>query len=209
MILDAFNDYEEAGYLQNSQRLPLGDDLKQLEHEDFSLFLPDALTYLSSLAAPNYDDLLEVHKIVFEGVYPTWAGKDRQELTPHTTVHKGNTVFAQPYNLRKSFDIAMKRETLGKKLGDLAYTHPFLDGNGRAIFTFFDDHIRRTGQLLQWHNLDKDEFLLALTKQIDRPAGDFLDEVLQAWLVPLPPCYNHQQSSLRKVSWSTVKRKKK
>lgn len=136
MAWDPFNDYRKNGYLQNIHRLPLGDDLKQLEHEDFAVFLEDALLHLSQCVSPSYDDLLEVHKILFEGLYPTWAGKDRNELTPHDNVRKGNTIFCEPHNLRKAFEIGMKAPTLGQQLGHWAYTHPFLDGNGRAIFTF-------------------------------------------------------------------------
>lgn len=207
MVLDPFNDYKKSGYLQNIHQLPLGNPLKQLEHQDYQLYLPDALAYLSTLSLPNYDDLLEVHKTLFEGIYPTWAGKDRQELTPDKTVHKGDTIFAQPYNMRKAFDIAVQSDTFGKVLGHLAYTHPFFDGNGRAIFTFFDDHVRRSGQQLQWHQLDKTIFLKSLSQQIDRPDSDVLDLFLTPHLVPLQNNYNHKQSPLLNVAWSTLKRK--
>lgn len=98
MNWDPFNDYRKNGYLQNIHRLPLGDDLKQLEHEDFAVFLPDALLYLSQCVSPSYDDLLEVHKIVSEELYPTWAGKDRDE-----NVRKGNIVFCELHfsNIRR------------------------------------------------------------------------------------------------------------
>lgn len=197
MNWDPFNDYRKNGYLQNIHRLPLGDDLKQLEHEDFAVFLPDALLYLSQCVSPSYDDLLEVHKIVFEGLYPTWAGKDRDD-----NVRKGNIVFCEPHNLRKAFEIGMKSPTLGQQLGHWAYTHPFLDGNGRAIFTFFDDHVRRTGCIVQWHKLDTTQFLNALTQQIAHPDANALDTVLQPCLTPLPRDYNHKKSALLRIAWS-------
>lgn len=205
MAWDPFNDYKKNGYLQNIHRLPLGDDLKQLEHEDFAVFLEDALLYLAQCVTPSYDDLLEVHKIVFQGLYPTWAGKDRNELTPHDNVRKGNIVFCEPHNLRKAFGLAMKAPTLGQQLGHLAYTHPFLDGNGRAIFTFFDDHVRRCGYIVQWHQLDTTEFLNALSQQINRPDASALDQVLQPCLTPVPPNYNHKKSALLNIAWSKKK----
>ena len=205
MAWDPFNDYRKNGYLQNIHRLPLGNDLKQLEHEDYMAFLPDALLYLSECVSPSYADLLEVHKILFEGLYPTWAGKDRDELTPHDNVRKGNTIFCEPHNLRKAFEIGLKAQTLGQQLGHWAYTHPFLDGNGRAIFTFFDDHVRRSGFVVQWHQLDTTQFLTALSHQIYRPDASALDNVLQPCLMSLPLNYNHKNSALLNIAWSKKK----
>lgn len=185
MAFDPFQDYKTAGYLQNRFKMPLGSDLKRLEHTSYMVALPQALAYLKKQSTPHYDDLLCVHRILFQSIYPTWAGKDRMELTPHQTVCKGNTVFAQPHTLRQGFDFALRGASVGTQLGNLAYTHPFLDGNGRALFTFFEDHLRRNGMGLRWEQLNRNTFLTALDTQIAQPDGSHLDNVLQPHLYTL------------------------
>ena len=178
MTFDPFGDYAEAGYLRNRMALPLGKLLKQQEHRVFQANLPTTQDFLAvHKRQPGYDALLEVHLRLFLDLYP-WAGQDRLALTPDRTVHKGETVFAMPQHLRKAFDNAMNSPTPGQALGSLAYCHPFLDGNGRAIFTFFDDYLRRKGRQLDWQSLPRDELLRGLDKQINNPTSDTLDFLL-------------------------------
>lgn len=174
---DVFENYQTHGYLQNTQKLLLGQHLKELEHHVFMVHLPNVLEMLSSQKTLSYDTLLDTHKLLFRQLYP-WAGKDRQELTPNRTVQKGHIMFAYPYNIQKVFDIAMEADTLGQTLGHLAYAHPFLECNGRALFVFFDEYAKRRGKEIRWHKMKQKEFLKALTLQIEDPTGDALDKVL-------------------------------
>lgn len=61
MAFDPFQDYKTAGYLQNRFKMPLGSDLKRLEHTSYMVALPQALAYLKKQSTLHYDDLLCVH----------------------------------------------------------------------------------------------------------------------------------------------------
>jgi cell filamentation protein len=179
---DPFCDAKTRGYLRNIHGLPEGKQLKKLEHQDFALFLPDVLLHLEELRDPAYGDLLTVHRELFGGLYP-WAGQDRFELFPGSVVSKGETVFAVSDDIQKAFDLGMShRQTPGQTLGHLAYAHPFLEGNGRALFTFFDDHLRRKRLALDWATLGKTSFLQALDAQISNPNGNSMDVALKPHL---------------------------
>ncbi|WP_342729332.1 Fic family protein [Bradyrhizobium sp. B097] len=88
----------------------------------------------------SYQDVLGTHKQLFEDVCP-WAGEDRAATAPNTAVTKGDVLFAHPgqaqraveYGLQLGNDPAVMVKKPGEVMGDLAYGHPFLDGNGRAI----------------------------------------------------------------------------
>lgn len=145
---DPFGDGIERGYLRNIHGLPTGKRLKDLEHQDFVAFLPDTLAWLSGVEAPDYSDLLTVHRELFVGIYP---GQDRYALFPNSVVNKGATVFAFSNNIQRAFEIGCSAKIIpGQTLGHWAYSHPFLEGNGRTFFVclfvcFFDDRIRRQG----------------------------------------------------------------
>lgn len=206
MAFDAFGDGPNAGYLRNVHGLAVGKRLKMFEHHAYQSNLPGVLDWLSSYKRqPGYDALLEVHGRLFGELYP-WAGKDRLELTPDRNVRKGSTEFAQPQNLRKAFNEFLKAKTPGRALGHLAYCHPFLECNGRAIFTFFDDHLRRKGKQLDWTGLDERSFLLALDRQIAEPDSDALDNLLDP-LITLNTTGSRPQSSLLGVNWTSRKPK--
>jgi cell filamentation protein len=127
-------------------------------------------------------------------------------LVPNSAVRKGGTVFAEPQNLRKAFNVAMGSHTFGTTLGHLAYCHPFLDGNGRAIFTFFDDHLRRKGRQLAWDKLEQDTFLLALDRQINHPKSSFLDDLMDGHIT-LITTGSTPRSPLLDVNWFSRKPK--
>lgn len=204
MKFDPFGDSKKRGYLRNIHGLPAGKRLKDLEHQDFETFLPDALAFLNGLKSPGYHDLLTVHRKLFGGLYP-WAGQDRFELFPGSIVSKGRTNFALSNNIQKAFEIGMHdHNTPGQMLGHLAYAHPFLEGNGRALFVFFDDHLRRQGLTLNWPGLDRDIFLKSLDEQISRPDSASLDMVLEQHLSKFKK--EKSPSTLQNVVWRPKKK---
>jgi cell filamentation protein len=69
----------------------------------------------------------------------------------------------------------------GEIMGYLAYAHPFLDGNGRAIMTVHSVLAQRAGFSIDWLATKKDAYLDALTKEIENPSKGYLD----AYLKPL------------------------
>jgi len=66
----------------------------------------------------------------------------------------------------------------GQVFGELAYAHPFLDGNGRTILLVHMELCARAGFHLAWEATTRDAFLNALTEELGRP-GDALDDYLQ------------------------------
>ena len=59
--------------------------MKNVEHEAFLRNLPTAIEYLSKRKRINYEDFLEVHRIIFSEFYP-WAGQDRILTAPNLLI---------------------------------------------------------------------------------------------------------------------------
>ena len=150
MRFDPFGDFETAGYLQNSLQLKDPTEVKESEHLSFESSIEDALAYLSEKKSIDYRTVLKVHEILFSDFYH-WAGKDRNELVPHLAVFKGShdnphsTAFERPDFIKMSVDYALEltadkkrfKDRPGEVMGQLAFAHPFLDGNGRTILLVF------------------------------------------------------------------------
>ena len=205
MGFDPFQDGNSKGYLRNFHGLALGKKLKRAERQDFCLYLPDALRALAEYSKPGYTQLREVHETLFGGLYP-WAGQDRYMLFPNSMVNKGDTQFALSNHIEKAFDLAMQpKNSFGQTLGHLAYAHPFLEGNGRALFTFFEDHLRRQGLELNWTAMDQKEFLTAIDRQIADPNGDHLDLVLNPHLTAAKK-FDPNKSTLLQVPWNNSRK---
>ena len=123
--------------------------------------------------------LSRIHWFIFQDVYP-WAGKLRT-----VRIHKGQTTFAYPENLRSEADrifAKLRQERLLQELpqpvlldrlswyiGELNVLHPFREGNGRALRAFFRELLLRQGLWLRFEKLDPDEWLQA---SIAAYAGD-------------------------------------
>lgn len=89
-MFDPFGDFESCGYLRSGEK-----DLeivKVLEHELFRANLPDAVLYLQKAKPITYKHFLQVHHILFSGVYP-WAGQDRTATAPESAISKGESVW--------------------------------------------------------------------------------------------------------------------
>jgi cell filamentation protein len=189
MTFDPFNDFATRGYLRNKAGLRDPQAIKEVEHQSFTDSLDDALAYLKSRKQLSYADVLHVHKLLFEDVYP-WAGQDRAATAPDIAVSKGSVLFAHPndartavdYALRLGLDKATMRTRPGEVMGYLAYAHPFLDGNGRTIMTVHAELAQRAGISIDWGATDKVAYLTALTAEIERPGQGHLDAYLQPFI---------------------------
>lgn len=196
MSFDPFGDFSTAGYLQNLQGLKDPVEVKESEHFAFELSIDEALSCLAKKKSLDYKTVLKVHQILFGGFYP-WAGKDRNELVPHLAVFKGayddphSTAFERPELIKMSIDYGLKlaadknmfRQKPGEVMGQLAFAHPFLDGNGRTLLLVFIELCYRAGFAIDWTKTSKDPYLLALSDEIREPFKGHLDRYLKPFVV--------------------------
>ena len=70
----------------------------------------------------------------------------------------------------------------GEVMGYLAYGHPFLDGNGRTIMFIHAELARRAGFGIDWSVTDKDQYLAALTQELEEPGKGKLDAYLRPFM---------------------------
>lgn len=198
MSFDPFGDFETAGYLQNALQLKDPVEVKESEHLSFELSLEEALEFLAGKKPIDYRSVRKVHEILFSGFYP-WAGKDRNELVPHLAVFKGSendpyrTVFEHPGSIKLSVDYALElasnkkrfRDSPGDVMGQLAFAHPFLDGNGRTILLVFMELCYRAKFAIEWSRTNKDDYLRALSEEIESPFKGHLSHYLKPFVVDI------------------------
>lgn len=131
----------------------------------------------------------DTHQTLFKGVYP-WAGETRDQNAPDLNITKGSVTF-QPapaiptgvdYALNQGNDPATLRANPGAVLGNLAFAHPFLDGNGRSLLVVHGELANRAGIHIDWSQTNKQDYLRALTKEIDDPQGKHLDTYLKPFV---------------------------
>ncbi|MEN5300596.1 Fic family protein [Pseudomonas sp. TWI628] len=198
MTFDPFGDFETAGYLQNALQLKDPIEVKESEHLSFEASIEDALAFLQNEPLIDYGAVLKVHEILFSAFYH-WAGRDRNELVPHLAVFKGmhgdpgSTVFEHPAQVRRAVDYALQlagnsgrfRDRPGEVMGQLAFAHPFLDGNGRTILLVFMELSFRAGFAIDWSKTQKDLYLRALSDEIREPSTGHLDRYLQPYVIDI------------------------
>ncbi len=188
-MFDPFNDFETRGYLRNlfGEKDPA--IIKHLEHGAFLASIDEAFKYLHSVRHLSYRDVLHTHELLFGDVYP-WAGQDRVQTAPDIAVSKGGVRFAHPGSAKTAVEYALKlgadRSVMsakpGEVMGYLAFGHPFLDGNGRSIMVVHTELAERAGISIDWASTNKSEYLLALTREIERPGAGHLDAYLKPFL---------------------------
>jgi cell filamentation protein len=189
VTFDPFGDFATQGYLRNVEKEKNLDIVKRLEHASFTTGLDEAFTALGKSSELSYSDLLTTHHILFNAIYP-WAGQDRLITAPRLSVRKGAVIFANPSEIQPAVEFALQkgqerdylRAYPGEVMGYLAFAHPFLDGNGRAIVTLFSVLAQRAGFSIDWSATDKDAYLDALTKEIDVPSKGHLDAYLKQFI---------------------------
>jgi len=188
-MFDPFCDFEERGYLRNKFGEKNPDIIRHLEHSSFVAGIDNAFRYLAGREYLSYADVLETHKILFKDMYP-WAGQDRAQTAPDIAIGKGGVLFAHPEDARHAVDYALRvgqdRSLMvtktGEVMGCLAYGHPFLDGNGRAIMVVHTELSERAGVSVNWSAANKNEYLSALTKELHAPGRGHLDSYLSKFI---------------------------
>lgn len=184
-MFDPFKDFNTAGYLRNFEREKDLEIVKIAEHEMFRANLPDAISYLQKQRRLAYSDFLRVHQILFKGFYP-WAGLDRARTAPESIINKGKIFFAHPLDAERAVNEGLRlgqdhrnfRKRPGEVMGLFAYGHPFLDGNGRTMLLVHADLCRRAGFCIRWGATRKNDYLRALTEEINTPGKGILDGYL-------------------------------
>jgi cell filamentation protein len=194
VIFDPFGDFETRGYLRNAQRLKDPAEVKALEHRHFLKNLDMAFGALSSLEQLTYEHVLATHKTLFGDIYP-WAGQDRAAIAPDLAISRGKRgdLFAHPQDVRRATeyallqgqDLAFMATHPGEVMGTLAYAHPFLDGNGRTIMVVHTELATRAGISIDWARTEKQDYLAALTRELDRPGKGELDLYLKPFVGPV------------------------
>jgi len=183
---DPFGDFETRGYLQNHAGVKDPDIVKRLEHNAFSRNVQKALVNLREASEVDLERIRETHRTLFSDVYP-WAGLDRSQNAAQLAITKGEIEFqlapfvpqGVAHALKNDSDHAAFRSDPGKIIGELAYAHPFLDGNGRTITVVVSELARRAGFHIAWENTDKTGYLKALTDELNDPDKGHLTRYLK------------------------------
>lgn len=197
MTFDPFGDFATEGYLRNFEKEKDLAIVKRAENASFMTGLDEAFAHLARSRVLTYDDVLKTHGILFGAVYP-WAGQDRSQTAPKLTIKKGPVIFANApeiaaavgFALRKGQDKDYLKARPGEIMGYLAYGHPFLDGNGRTIMAIHSVLAQRAGFSIDWSITKKDDYLDALTKEIESPSRGHLDVYLKPFMRD-PVSYEH------------------
>jgi len=189
MAFDPFNDFETRGYLRNHAGTKDPAIIRRLEHNAFSGNILRALKALQNAPEINLERVQETHQILFGDIYP-WAGEDRSQNASDLNVTKGVIDFQlAPYvqhgvahALENARNIETFKEDPGKVIGELAYAHSFLEGNGRTITAVVSELSRRAGFYIAWQETNKHDYLQALTKELDEPNKKHLTSYLRPFM---------------------------
>jgi len=193
VTFDPFKDFESRGYLRNAAAEKDMTAVKRLEQTEFRSNLHKAMDALANKPRLEYADILQTNKTLFSALYP-WAGQDRFVTAPDIAISKGGIsgMFANPSEIKLAADFALKqgndpafmRNKPGEVMGSLAFSHPFLDTNGRTILTVHGAMAHRAGISINWQATDKAAYLSALTKELHNPGKGALDDYLKPFVQP-------------------------
>lgn len=144
-------------------------DSAQLAREEERISKKKALALfedglLDSLQAGTFSALQAIHRYLFEDIYD-FAGELRT-----VNIAKGNFRFAPVMYL----DAALKNidhmpqstfDEIIEKYVEMNIAHPFREGNGRSTRIWLDQMLKtETGQVIDWRNVDKEDYLLAMER---------------------------------------------
>lgn len=197
-VFDPFGTFATKGYLENIAAEKDLEKVKRMEHVAFSSRLEATLAMLEGTKDITYATLLKTHQMLFRDLYH-WAGRDRLATCPDKEISKGDpgsafrTEFERPeliklavdYGLKLANDTSTMQTKAGAVMGLLAFAHPFLDGNGRAILLVHMELSFRAGFSIAWAATDKTTYLQKLSQEIDDPDKRILDDYLQAFMSPV------------------------
>jgi cell filamentation protein len=189
MTFDPFGDFETRGYLRNLSGEKDIPTVKRMEHRSFLAGLDDAIAYLGRQPTIGYDDIRQVHHILFDAVYP-WAGEDRSAIAADLAVTRGPVMFAHPQSVRMAAEYGLRlgnepqamRERPGEVMGYLAHAHPFLDGNGRTLMVTHIMLAARAGISIAWPATDRQQYIECLTQELNEPGKGHLDRYLEPFI---------------------------
>jgi len=184
-VFDPFKDFDQAGYLRNLYGEKDPQIVRELEHTMFRAGLDETLAYVAKRNQIVYVDFLAIHRVLFSAFYP-WAGQDHAATAPDIAIRKGDTLFCHLLDARRAVeeglrigqDKAALRQRPGEVMGQFAYGHPFLDGNGRTMLVLHSELCHRAGFCIEWQRTRKADYLVALSAEIDAPGQGHLDRYL-------------------------------
>jgi hypothetical protein len=89
---------------------------------------------------------------------------------------------AVEYALKDGQNKELMARRPGEVMGTLAFAHPFLDGNGRALMVVHTELAHRAGISIDWQKTNKADYLAALTRELDEPGKGHLDAYLRPFI---------------------------
>lgn len=193
-MFDPFGDFATKGYLQNVEGLQRLEEVKVLEHTFFEANFEDAFKFLGKIKGPlTYAHFLRVHHILFNDFYP-WAGQDRFQLGVGNFVEKGNFQFEESSQARRAVEWGLEMgnnpavitKKPGVVMGQFAWGHPFLDGNGRTMLLVHTELCARADFSIDWTSTKKTDYLQALTSELQTPDKGLLDAYFKPLIQKLP-----------------------
>ena len=141
--------YDDAPVLKNIPGVRTGEELKRIEGDLTRMTM--GIVYAQQYPKFNTDTLCRIHRTIFSGIYE-WAGEFRTiNIMKREDVLGGDTVrYAQPEDIKKQLDMASREiaklkysedpKTLLFKIVRITaaiwQTHPFREGNTRAVIAF-------------------------------------------------------------------------
>lgn len=119
---------------------------------------------LDELVAGSVTSLFEIHKHLFQDVYP-FAGTLRT-----VNISKGGFRFAPVMYLEPSLKSIEKMpqstfDEIIDKYVEMNVAHPFREGNGRSTRIWLDLILKtELGEVVDWSKVDKEDYLLAMER---------------------------------------------
>lgn len=192
-MFDPFGDLGTSGYLRNLHAVKDRRRIEALERLEVQASIGAAADFLHNIRGTlRYSHILRTHKTLFGSLYP-WTGNDRSITTPDIHVTKAGLkdLFSDPRDVRRAMEYALSeasnlaamRNKPGWVMGLMAYSHPFLDGNGRTIMLAHQELCYRAGFHIDWMKTDKSRYLSALTAELQNPGKGLLDSYLAPFVV--------------------------
>lgn len=141
--------YDDVPVLKNIPGVKTSEELKRIEGDLTQMTM--GIVYAQEYPKFNTDTLCQIHRTIFGGIYQ-WAGEFRTiNIMKREDVLGGDTVqYAQPEDIKNQLDMVSKEISKLKHSEDpktllfkivritaaIWQTHPFREGNARAVIAF-------------------------------------------------------------------------
>lgn len=186
MVWDPFGDKSTAGILRNKFGIQDKAALDKVEYTFIHKNMRNALKVLAREREIDVRAWKHTHLVLLKEVYP-WAGSIRSHQVER--VYR----FNEPSNIEKDANAVFARarangyliDHLGEVYGELAFNHPFYDGNGRSLNVVFSEMARRQGFGIAWDKFEKPAYLAHMTNAVFGCQYDGLSHFLREKVVPL------------------------